>query len=194
MTISLTKTETALRLWTVSEYHRMAEVGILQPDDRVELVAGQILRKMSPQKTPHAAAITRCIRIFSQRFGDAVLVRSQLPVTLNTYSEPEPDIAIVRRDPRDYLDAHPTPTDVYLIVEISDTTLERDRGIKATEYGRSGIAEYWVLDVKNRQLHVFRQPGDRGYEQQAIVPETESISPVKLGDDRVSVRDILPPI
>lgn len=106
-------------MWTVQEYHRMVEVGILQPDEPVELVAGQILQKMSPQGKPHATAITRAERILRLGLGG--------------------------------------------IVEVADTTLKRDCQLKANDYASSGIQDYWVLDLNNRCLHLFREPTEEGY-------------------------------
>ncbi len=134
----------------------MAVVGILRLDEKVELIAGQILSKMSPQGSLHAAAIRRAYPLFSQCLKQ-VLVQKQLPVILNNFSEPEPDIAVVKAEPLDYDDCHPTAEDVYLIVEIADSTLNSDLEVKAKEYARSGIEDYWVLDVNHRQLYVYRQ-------------------------------------
>ncbi|MGK7928818.1 MAG: Uma2 family endonuclease [Spirulina sp.] len=186
--------EPALRLWTVEEYHRMADVGILQPDERVELIAGQIICKMSPQKTPHATAITRTERQLRNGLSDRVLLRIQLPIALNPYSEPEPDIAIVQPDPRDYIDRHPLVSQIYAIVEIADTTLRRDCGLKAREYANSGIRDYWVLDVVNRQLHLFREPTSEGYASKSILSENDAVSPLQFPESRIEIREILPPL
>ncbi len=116
-------TNSPLRLLTVDEYHRMAEVGILHPDEKIELIAGKIINKMSPQGSSHAAAIRRSDRLFNKLFR-GVSVQKQLPVILNNFSEPEPDIAVVKADSLDYDDCHPTAEDVYLIMEIAESTLK----------------------------------------------------------------------
>lgn len=188
-----TKTPLPLRLLTVQEYHRMAEVGILQPDEKVELIAGQIIRKMSPQGSPHAAAITRANRLFGKCLGDKVLVRLQLPVVLNDFSEPEPDLAVVKAEPFDYDDHHPTAKDVYLIVEIADTTLKGDREVKGKVYARSGLEDYWILDVNNRQLYVYREPTDEGYQREIILTENDSIAPMQFPDCVIQVAQMLRP-
>ncbi|MCA1992952.1 MAG: Uma2 family endonuclease [Coleofasciculus sp. S288] len=189
-----TETPLKLRLWTVEEYHRMAEAGILQPDEKVELIAGQIIKKMSPQGSPHAAAIRRTDRVLSNRLGNQVLIQKQLPIQLNDRSEPEPDVAVVRVDPLDYADHHPTVSDVYLIIEVADTSLKFDCETKAKDYAQSGIADYWVLDVSNRQLHVFREPTENGYQSEAILEEGASISPLQFPGCTIAVSEILPPI
>ena len=142
-------------LFTVQEYHQMIENGILDEDERVELLAGQIV-KIAAKGTAHSAAVKRTERLLENRLGNQVLVRLQDPVKLNDHSEPEPDISIVIPDPLYYEDHHPNPSEIYLIIEFSDITVRKDCGIKATLYAQSGIIEYWVLDVSDRQLHVFR--------------------------------------
>ncbi|HBL13882.1 MAG TPA: hypothetical protein DD379_21305 [Cyanobacteria bacterium UBA11162] len=189
-----TETPVKLRLWTVEEYHRMAEVGILQPEKPVELIAGQIIEKMSPQRSSHAAAITRTNRVLVNLLGEEILIRLQLPVQLNDHSEPEPDIALVRVDPLDYAAHHPTASDVYLIIEVADTTLKTDLQIKAKDYAQSGIVDYWVLNITSRQLHVFREPTQQGYQSEVILSEDESISPLQFPDCVVAICEILPPV
>ncbi|MEQ8469060.1 MAG: Uma2 family endonuclease [Coleofasciculus sp. E1-EBD-02] len=183
-----------LRLWTIEEYHRMAEVGILQPDESVELIAGQIIKKMSPQGSPHAASIRRTDRVFSHRLTEQVLIQKQLPIQLNDRSEPEPDVAIVRVDPLDYADHHPLASDIYLIIEVADTSLQIDCQIKARDYAQSGIADYWVLDLKHRQLHVFRQPTPDGYQSEVILAEDASVSPLQFPSCTITVSELLPPV
>lgn len=184
--------ETSLRLWTVEDYHRMVEAGILQSDESVELIAGKIIRTMSPQGTPHSSAIRRTRRLLEKVLGEQVFVQTQLPIQLNNYSEPEPDVAVVRPDPRDYIDQHPMASDVYLIVEVADSTLRKEREIKAKEYAQSGIKDYWLLDVENRQIYIFREPTLEGYQQQIILLENETVTPQRFPDVRVQVEDLLP--
>jgi Uma2 family endonuclease len=190
----LAELESPLRLWTVEEYHRMVEVGILQPDEKVELIAGQILRKMSPQKTHHSTAITRTERVLRHGLGKLVLLRIQAPICLSEYSEPEPDLAVVNPDPMDYIAHHPYPKDIFLLVEVADNTLKRDCKLKAKEYAQAGIKDYWVLDVKKRQLHVFREPAESGYLIHIILSENEQVSPLEFPELQILIQDILPPI
>lgn len=187
------ETTLPLRLWTVEEYHRLAEFGILTPDEKVELIAGQIIRKMSPQNTPHATSLTLTRLLIEDLLGKQILVRTQLPVTLNDYSEPEPDIAVVTGDALTYVANHPTPADIHLLIEIADTTLKTDTGIKAKEYAKSGIKDYWVLDLKNRQLLVFRQPTEADYQNKQTLPENASISPLQFPQIPLQIQQMLPP-
>ncbi|NEN98068.1 MAG: Uma2 family endonuclease [Moorea sp. SIO3I7] len=185
---------TLLRLWTVEEYHRMAKVGILQPDEPVELIAGQIIRQMSPQGTPHATAIRLTRRLLDNRLREQGLVQTQLPIQLSNYSEPEPDLAVVMPDELRYLDHHPTPSEIYLIIEVADTTLKRDCELKANHYAEAKIADYWVIDLSNRQLHVFRKPTDQGYQSQVIIADNQTILPLQFSDCLFTVSEMLPPV
>ncbi|MCC3407795.1 MAG: Uma2 family endonuclease [Microcoleus sp. PH2017_10_PVI_O_A] len=182
-----------LRLLTVQEYDRMTEIGIFDEDERVELLAGQIV-KMAAKGTAHGAAVKRTEKLLENRLGERVLVRLQDPVRLDNYSEPEPDISVVIPDPLYYEDHHPTPSEIYLIVEVADTTLRTDCGIKAKIYAESGIADYWVLDVNNRQLHVFREPSQDGYQSRVILADDASISLLRFPDRSFFVREMLRPL
>lgn len=176
----------------------MAESGILQPDERVELLEGQVIQ-MAAKGTAHRAAVTRVHRLFDQRLGvgaaspmeNQVLICLQDPVQLDDYSEPEPDIAILVPDPLDYEEHHPTASDVYLLIEVSDRTLKFDREVKAPTYARAGIAEYWVLDVNGRKLHVYRVPGADGYQSEAILSEELTIAPLAFPECVLGVREML---
>lgn len=181
-----------VRLFTVQDYHRMAETGILDPDERVELLAGQIV-KMTAKGTSHSAATTRTEKLLEARLGERVLVRVQEPVHLSDFSEPEPDIAVVIFDPLYYEDHHPAPSEVYLIIEVADTSLTRDTEFKARLYSQAGITDYWVLDVNARQLYVFREPSQNGYQSELILAETRTISPLAFPNVTITVSEMLSP-
>jgi Uma2 family endonuclease len=183
-----------LRPWAVDEYYQMAKTGILQPDEKVELIAGQIIRNMTPQGSFHAAAITRTNRLLNQPVQPRFLVRSQLPIQLDNRSEPEPDLALVKSDPLDYDDRHPKAEDVYLIIEIADSTLKTDLTLKKQVYAEAKIPDYWVLDLAKRQLYVYRQPTEEGYQQEQILSERQSIAPLFFPDFQVKIREMLRPI
>ncbi|UBF25732.1 Uma2 family endonuclease [Kovacikia minuta CCNUW1] len=184
-------TFTKVRLWTVEEYHRMIEAGILTPSDRVELLQGQIVR-MSPQLPPHASTTQRTARYLDRLLAEYAYVRMQLPVTLKPNSEPEPDIAIVRFDLKEYVDRHPAPDDISLIIEVADTSLQDDRTIKAPLYARAGIPEYWILDVNTRQVYVFRDPQEDGYTQEVVLTEENTLSPIAFPDISISFNQLFP--
>ncbi|MFO5494443.1 MAG: Uma2 family endonuclease, partial [Cuspidothrix sp.] len=133
---------TNIRQITVNEYHQMAEMGIFHTEERLELISGQII-KMAAKGTAHEAAITRTQRILNQRLGNKVLIRTQSPIKLDDYSEPEPDIAVVKTNVLDYEDHHPQPSEVFLVIEIADSSLKYDREVKTLAYAKSGIIDYW---------------------------------------------------
>ncbi|MGL5032999.1 MAG: Uma2 family endonuclease [Microcystaceae cyanobacterium] len=182
-----------LRPWSVDEYYQMAKTGILQPDEKVELIAGQIIRNMTPQGSFHAAAITRTNRLLNQPVQPRFLVRSQLPIQLDNRSEPEPDVALVKSDLFDYDDRHPKAEEVYLIIEIADSTLKTDLTLKKQVYAEANIADYWVLDLTKRRLYVYRQPTREGYQQEQILSEQDSISPLSFPDLQFKVGEMLRP-
>ncbi|MBO9998530.1 MAG: Uma2 family endonuclease [Cyanobacteria bacterium SID2] len=185
MTTTLSTSD--LRLISVSDYHRMAETGILAADEQVELMGGQILKKM-PKSPAHSALCKRIEKLFEHRLGERILVRVQDPIQLDRLSEPEPDLAIVRPTSNFYSDRHPTPVDIYLLVEVSDTTLNRDLGIKANLYAAAGIRDYWVVEIATQQLHVFRDPQSDGYQRQLILRAQQSVSPLFFPDCSIVVQ------
>lgn len=189
---SSTNISLPLRLLTVREYNLMAEVGILTDDEKVELINGQIIT-MSPQGSFHAAAITRTNRLLTKQLN-RILIRLQLPIIVNDFSQPELDIAIVKYDPLDYDDRHPNATEVYLIIEIADTTLKTDLEIKRQLYASANIPEYWVLDIKQRQLHVYRQPQNQDYQTVIILTDQDMIKPLNFPDIEIKVSEMLRPL
>lgn len=186
-----------LRPWTIHDYEQMLKSGILQPDESVELITGQIIRKMSPQGSPHAAAIRRTDRLFNQfirQFNhQTVMVQQQLPITLSEFSQPEPDIALVKTDRLDYEERHPRADEVYLIIKIADSTLRSDLNLKKQVYAAAGIPDYWVLDLSHRQLYVYRQPTATGYQQEQILEETAQIAPLAFPEKLLPVASMLKP-
>lgn len=182
-----------LRKWTVEEYHKLGEIGFFHPEERVELIEGNIIQ-MSAKGTAHTSATRRTASVLRNLLGNRAAVYTQDPIALDDNSEPEPDIAVVRIDPFDYATHHPTPSEVYLIIEVADSSLTYDREVKAKIYARSGIADYWVLNVNDRQLHVFREPTEDGYQSEVILEETASISPLQFPPVNIAIGEILPPI
>ncbi|MBD2361697.1 Uma2 family endonuclease [Anabaena minutissima FACHB-250] len=188
-----TETTLQLRLWTVEEYHRMAEAGIFGVEERVELLEGKIIW-MIAKGTAHRSAVGRTDYLFKNRLGNRAWISIQDPVKLNERSEPEPDIAVVKVDPLDYADHHPTPSEVYLIIEVADSSRQLDCEIKAKAYSQAGIQDYWVLDVVSRQLYVFRKPSPEGYQSKLILAEDGAIAPLKFPDIEILVLEMLPPV
>jgi Uma2 family endonuclease len=181
-----------LRLWTVEEYHKMADAGIFEPGERVELLEGKIIW-MAAKGTAHRSAVGRTDYLLKNCLVNRAWVAIQDPVTLNQRSEPEPDIAVVKIDPLDYADHHPTPSEIYLIIEVANTSLKLDTETKALAYSQAGIKDYWVLDVVTRELLIFRNPTEEGYQNKLILAENQIVSPLDFPDLQILVLDMLPP-
>lgn len=179
-----------IRRLSVSDYYRLGATGIIDRDEAVELIDGQIFKK--PVKgSAHEAAITRSDRALRNVLDNRALLRFQSSVRLNDYSEPEPDIAIVRFDPLYYEAAHPQAKDVFLLIEVADSSLDRDIDFKANVYARANIEEYWVIDLVHRQLHIFRHPSNPGYQQHTILDRDRTISLLAFPDVTIAVRDLV---
>jgi Uma2 family endonuclease len=151
-----------VRRWTRQEYERMTEAGVLTPNDRVELIGGEILT-VTPQKSPHATAVSLINEAVRGVVGTNRHVRIQLPLALTDDSEPEPDIAIVSGSIRDYRDAH--PESALLLIEVSDSTLAFDRHVKASLYARAGVPEYWIVNLIESVVEIYREPAQNPSER-----------------------------
>jgi Uma2 family endonuclease len=142
---------------TVADYYRMGEAGILAPDARVELIDGEII-DMAPPGDLHAGTVDQLVALLSRGIGDRALLRVQNPISIDGYSEPQPDIALLRPRADYYKTSRPRPQDVWLVIEVADTSLRHDRDEKMPLYARSAIAEAWLVDLVDRQLTRYRNP------------------------------------
>jgi Uma2 family endonuclease len=152
---------------SAEEYLRMGEAGVFAPEARLELIEGEII-EMAPIHPPHAGLVNKLTRLFVQRAGDRAVVAVQNPAVISSRSVPQPDLALLAPRTDDYAGAHPEPADVHLMVEVADSTLRFDLRIKAPLYARCGIRELWVVDVNERAIHVFLEPGEGGYRSASI--------------------------
>lgn len=148
--------------FTVAEYHRMAEAGILGEDSRVELIRGQIV-DMAPIGAPHHGMVNRLTRLLPGILSGRGILSVQNPVRLDDGSEPEPDVAVLKPRADDYQTATAGPPDVLLLIEVADTSLDDDRGIKVPLYAENGIAECWIVNLLDRVVEVYRQPRNGSY-------------------------------
>jgi Uma2 family endonuclease len=185
MAVSLTR-----RRFTVSEYDRMAEAGILTEDDRVELIDGDIV-EMAPIGQRHAGMVNRTTNLFVRSFADDAITAVQNPVRLGEHSEPQPDVALLRHRPDFYASAHPTPADVLLLVEVAETSVASDRQVKIPLYARSGIPEVWLVDLDQGTITVYREPSASGYGTVFTVRRGETLAPLAFPDRPVAAADIL---
>ncbi|MFN8632344.1 MAG: Uma2 family endonuclease [Chloroflexota bacterium] len=175
------------RLFTVDEYYKMAKVGILKPDERVELLDGEIVR-MNAIGSPHAWCVIRLNRQFSA-FPDQCLVSVQAPLRLGDRSEPEPDIVLLQLDTPE--DRHPQPQDVFLVIEVADSSIQIDRRRKLPMYARAGIPEYWIVDLNADRIEVYRDPLRARYRSVSILGRGSTVSPSFAPDLVVDVSRIL---
>ncbi len=186
------------KLWTVDEYHSFAGLGLLNTEDRIELIRGELIHKMT-QGSAHAISMRRISRALQRAMGERYEVQSQLPITLAPHSEPEPDFAVLRTLEGDYEGRHPGPADVLLVVEVSDTTIVTDSTSKAALYAEFDIPEYWNLNLRDRMLAVCREPVPMpssqygfGYRSITLVRETETVSPLFEAGLGILVGEMLP--
>ncbi|MGK7933625.1 MAG: Uma2 family endonuclease [Microcystaceae cyanobacterium] len=176
-----------LTKWTIEDYHRMIETGLL--DERsVELIKGEII-EMSPEGAFHCFINDHGVSYLRSLFGQNAVVREAHPITLPN-SEPEPDIAIVRPPLSTYKNRHPYPEDIYWLIEIADSTLRKDLTLKKSVYAEVGIAEYWVIDLQNILLNVFQSPKDNDSEIKKNYQEGV-IYPLAFPDIEIEVKKLL---
>ena len=185
-----------LRKWTRVEYERLVDAEILGPDDRVELLGGAMICK-EPQYSPHATGIQLVQRALTEAFGAGWVVRPQMPVALDDESEPEPDVAVVPGHPRDYRDAHPTRP--VLVVEVALSRLGFDRDRKGSLYARAGLADYWIVNLPDRRLEVYRGPVSDGaapfgwrYGTALALGPDDRVAPLAAPTATITVADVLP--
>lgn len=175
--------------FSVDEYHLMGAAGLFDEDDRVELLDGEVV-EMAPIGSRHAAAVKWFIDWATSRLGDRVVVGAQDPVGLSERSEPQPDLTLLQRRPDYYAAAHPTPGEVILLIEVADTTLRSDRGVKVPLYAAAGITEVWLVDLPGRQVHCFRQPSPTGYREVAAFGAGDVLAPLAFPDVAFAVGDL----
>ncbi len=178
------------RPFTVGEYYQMADSGILTEGDRVELIEGEIVQ-MTPIGSRHAAYVDRLNELFAVQVRSRARLRVQGPVRLDEFSEPEPDIALLK--PRDdfYTRSHPGPGDVLLIVEVADASVRYDREVKIPLYAKAGIPEVWLVDLPKKTVEVYRNPAESGYEEIRISRKGDTLSPTALSELEIRVEEIL---
>lgn len=175
--------------WTREEYDRLVAAGAFRPEARVQLVQGEIV-EMTPQSAAHATALLRLHKVLQAVFHEGHHVRPQLPLSLGTLSEPEPDIAVVAGSPDDYRDSHPTTA--VLIVEVADTTLHFDRTRKQAAYADALVLEYWIVNLVAGVLEVYREPQGAQYRTALRLGPDEAVTPASTPTGQLIVRDLLP--
>jgi len=168
----------------------MGETGVLQPDARVELLDGQII-DMSPIGPSHGSTVKRLNLLFNHYAQGRWLLAVQDPIHLDDYSEPQPDLMLLKPASDFYRSRHPGPDDVFLLIEVSDSTLESDREAKLPAYGRAGIAEVWIVNLVNGTLEIYREPNFTGYSSIQILNPGDQASPAHFPDATIDVAELL---
>jgi Uma2 family endonuclease len=175
------------RLFTVDEYYEMARVGILKPDERVELLDGEIV-PMNPIGSPHAWCVTRLVEVFAPLIG-RIRLSIQAPLRLGIRAEPEPDLVVIRVDTPE--SRHPEAAEALLVIEVADSSIRRDRGRKRTMYARAGIPEYWIVDLNAERTEIYRDPARSRYRSIAVLRRGDVVSPLFAPDFIANVATIL---
>jgi Uma2 family endonuclease len=181
----------ARRKLDVDEYHRMGAAGILHEDDRVELIEGELIA-MAPIGERHAGTSMSLNMALVRAVGDRAIVSVANPVRLDMHNEPQPDFALLRLRPGGYTGRHPTPADVLLLIELSDSTLRFDCTVKLPLYGAHGIREFWIVNLAQRAVEVCRGPRPDGYASVETHGPEAVIEPEALPGLRLRVAEIVP--
>jgi len=161
------------RLITAEEYHKMAEVGILQ-ERGLELINGEII-EMTPIGSRHLSCVNFLNELLLEQLGRKVIVSIQNPVRISKYNEPEPDIAILKRTEKRYADRLPTADDVLLVIEVADTSIDYDRNIKLPIYAKSGIPEYWIVNLDRQEIEAYYQPFENAYRHRVLLRSGDTL-------------------
>lgn len=180
-----------MRLLSVEIYNSMIKNGILNENDNVELLNGAIIEQM-PKGERHAYFNDVISDFLKDEFGKKAVVRNQNPILLDDFSEPEPDIVLCRLPREDYLNRHPSPEDIFLIIEVSDTTIYFDRNDKAQAYARAGINQYLIVNVENNTIEDYRRPTADGYQSKQTYHAGETFSLAAFPETEIPINEFLP--
>lgn len=179
--------EVAKRLINVDEYHKMASAGILTPDDRVELIHGEIF-EMSPIGSKHGAVVKKINSLLNKLFDNEVLIGIQDPVRIDEKNEPEPDVSILKNKPDYYSSAHPGAEDILCIIEVSDSSIVYDREVKGSIYATANIPEYWIIDIDKKLIEVYTDPVKNAYSSKKVCDNSMQIT---LLNKVIKAKDLL---
>jgi Uma2 family endonuclease len=182
--------EIARYSFTAEEFERMGEAGIFRQGARLELIEGEII-EMSPIGSLHAACVNFLSRLLNRLFGDNHIVATQNPIHLNDFSEPQPDVSLLRWRDDYYRNAHPTPADVLLLIEVADTTVVKDKTIKLPLYARAGIPEAWLVNIPEERVEIYSGPSGGVYQRVEVFGRGTEARSHTLKGLVVSVSELL---
>ncbi len=178
------------KLFTVDEYYRMAETGILGPEDRVELIDGEIIQ-MSPIGYRHVTCVNLITDLFTSLFRGRAIVSVKNPLRLSNYTEPEPDIVLLKFQPDFYRDRRFTAADVLLVIEVSDTSLRYDRDTKLSRYATACVPETWIVNLEDDELLIYRDPAANAYTSSLTFRRGDILSVAAFPEITFKVDNIL---
>ena len=176
--------------FTVEEFYRMLDAGIFTEDDRVELVEGDVVTMM-PIGARHAYCVDQLTTLFVAQSGGRYVVRVQGPLRVGPTSEVLPDLMLLQPPPERYREAHPTPEDVLLVVEVAETSLAYDREVKVPLYARHGIPEYWLINLQDNVVEVYRKPSQYGYKEVHYLRSEDTLHPQAVSDVQIPVKILI---
>ncbi|MEY3870572.1 MAG: hypothetical protein RLZZ338_4466 [Cyanobacteriota bacterium] len=190
-------TITTAKHFTITEYHRLTEIGFFCEDDRVELIDGGIF-EMAAKGVAHETCLRRLLREVNRILGGRATLQCQSPILLPNDSEPEPDFTLVRNRDDDYLSGHPTPGDILLLIEIADSSLSYDKEVKLPVYADAGIAHYWIFNLGRECLECYSEPyqtmkGDFSYRKTVIFLPNETVNLPGFPDLSLDLSKVFPP-
>jgi Uma2 family endonuclease len=184
------RADVSKKLFTVDEYYRMVDAGILAENDRVELIEGEII-EMSPIGQRHMACVDRATDVFTSSLKGRALISVQNPLRLNNYNEPQPDIVVLKPRADYYASKSHTPEDTFLVLEVSDSTLRYDTKVKLPIYAHTGVSEVWIENLQEDLLLVCRDPAGKNYSTQLTLRRGDSISPLAFPNVVLKIEELL---
>ena len=187
--------------WDVNSFYKAIDCGAFDHPEELELIEGRLYRRMLPQDNDHIQATGYVHDALSESFGSTSHVRDHSPAPIGQASEPEPDVAVIRGSRREYDHRKPSPEDLNLVVEVSSSSIAHDRRVKASSYAKAGIPEYWIVNLNDQQLEVYRDPGELagtefgyGYDTILILGLDDTIVPLRTPGRAIKVRDLFPAV
>lgn len=189
MVTSMPITDMPLAQINTDTYHAMVSAGIFSEDDKIELINGYLIKKMSIG-SKHGSTVTRLARLLIKQLDEQAIVTIQNPITINEFSEPEPDIVVARQQDDFYASGHPTPKDILLLIEVADTSLTFDRNAKIPLYAAADIPEAWLVDLIANEITVFRKPEGAVYQEREVFKTGQSIPLPGFAGTGIAVSDL----
>jgi Uma2 family endonuclease len=174
---------------SVEDYHKLGAAGVLTEESRVELIDGELI-EMAPIGPKHASIVDTLVSLLAPQAGNRFRLSTQNPLTLMPRSEPQPDLMLLKPRADRYSASLPSAADVLVLIEVSDRTLEYDRGLKLLLYAQHGVSEYWIVDVQEKRIEVFRDPSHKGYTRKLEFGPPDVLSPQDLLDVKLNVSEI----